>query len=264
MSMWEPFNVEARNSIMLAQESAVEAGNHYIGTEHMLIGVVSVAKSAAAKLLTELGVAPDEVAKAAREIIGSAPAATVEELIFTPNGKRAIELAFAEARALDKNYIGSEHLLLGILGTKGVGSRVLGRFQIDVAALRRKASDVIARRPSRFAYDHVQLAMPAGKEDEARSFYGGLLGMEEVSKPSHLQARGGVWFASGSTKLHLGVDPHFRPAAKAHPALRCTDYAELTARLRAAGITIQTEPYEDRLEHAYINDPFGNRIELIG
>ena len=68
--------------------------------------------------------------------------------------------------------------------------------------------------------DHVQLAMPAGREDEARAFYGQLLGISERAKPADLARRGGVWFERGDFKLHLGVEAEFRPAKKAHPALR--------------------------------------------
>ena len=67
------------------------------------------------------------------------------------------------------------------------------------------------------AIDHVQLAMPAGREDDARAFYAGLLGLSEVPKPPHLAARGGCWFETRDVKIHLGVDPDFRPARKAHP-----------------------------------------------
>jgi 4-hydroxyphenylpyruvate dioxygenase-like putative hemolysin len=72
--------------------------------------------------------------------------------------------------------------------------------------------------------DHVQLAAPPGSEDEARRFYGGLLGMQETPKPPMLAQRGGVWFASGEVQIHIGIEQDFRPARKAHPALRCNHY----------------------------------------
>ena len=81
------------------------------------------------------------------------------------------------------------------------------------------------------AIDHVQLAMPQGEEEAARRFYCDLLGMVEIPKPAELAKRGGCWFASGSVQLHLGVEVDFRPAKKAHPALRCGDYDGLTSRL---------------------------------
>jgi catechol 2,3-dioxygenase-like lactoylglutathione lyase family enzyme len=113
------------------------------------------------------------------------------------------------------------------------------------------------------AYDHVQLAMPAGEEERARAFYLGVLGMTELEKPADLKKRGGAWFASGSLQLHLGVEADFRPALKAHPALRCSDFDALTQRLRSNAVEVRVEAFEDGLRHGYIADPFGNRIELI-
>lgn len=111
--------------------------------------------------------------------------------------------------------------------------------------------------------DHVQLAMPPGEEARARAFYSGLLGMMEVAKPSELAKRGGCWFACGPVQLHLGVENEFRPAKKAHPALRCFDYTGLVARLSSAGIEIKQDDSIPGVQRCHISDPFGNRIELI-
>jgi len=113
------------------------------------------------------------------------------------------------------------------------------------------------------AIDHVQLAMPKGREDAARHFYQDLLGMKELTKPSELAKRGGCWFESGSVQIHLGVEDDFRSAKKAHPALRCTHYTELTSRLRQAGIEIIPDNVLPGTTRCYIHDCFGNRIELI-
>jgi hypothetical protein len=114
------------------------------------------------------------------------------------------------------------------------------------------------------AIDHVQLAMPAGAEETARFFYRDLLGMAEIPKPVELAKRGGCWFQSGSVQLHLGVEADFRPAKKAHPALRCRDYDGLTTRLSAAGIEVVGDDSIPGVRRCHICDPFGNRIELIG
>jgi catechol 2,3-dioxygenase-like lactoylglutathione lyase family enzyme len=111
--------------------------------------------------------------------------------------------------------------------------------------------------------DHVQLAMPPQKEDRARAFYRDLLGMTEIPKPPELARRGGCWFASGNVQIHLGVEADFRPAKKAHPALRCANYAALLERLRKAGIGV-TEPNDiPGVQRCHVHDFFGNRIELI-
>jgi|SRR5882724_4805069 len=114
------------------------------------------------------------------------------------------------------------------------------------------------------AIDHVQLAMPSGGESAARQFYCELLGMVEIPKPTELAKRGGCWFESGPVQVHLGVEKDFRPARKAHPALRCHDYAAFVARLFSAGIDITEAADIPGVRRCHIHDPFGNRIELIG
>ena len=114
------------------------------------------------------------------------------------------------------------------------------------------------------ALDHVQLAIPRGGEDEARRFYVDLLGMTEVAKPEGLRKQGGAWFTSGSVSLHLRVEEDFRAAKKAHPALRCTNYADLTRLLREAGVTVVDDLRIPEFRRCHIFDPFGNRIELVG
>jgi len=111
--------------------------------------------------------------------------------------------------------------------------------------------------------DHVQLAMPSGMEEQACAFYSGLLGMTEIDKPAELKKRGGCWFSSGAVQIHLGVEPDFRPARKAHPALRCHDYDDLVARLKNAGVEVKDDHTIPGVERCHIFDPFGNRIELI-
>ncbi|HYL26797.1 MAG TPA: glyoxalase [Candidatus Nitrosotalea sp.] len=107
--------------------------------------------------------------------------------------------------------------------------------------------------------------MPGGEEAQARTFYVGLLGMTELEKPSELAPRGGVWFRSGDIFLHLRVDPDFRPAARAHPALRCVDYRALVEKLGVSGIsTVSDGRLVEGRPHCCVYDPFGNRIELIG
>ena len=113
------------------------------------------------------------------------------------------------------------------------------------------------------AFDHVQLAMPPGRENDARAFYVVACGMTELPKPAELAKRGGAWFASGALQLHLGVEPDFRPSAKAHPGLRCADLDGLVARLRAGGYEVREDDDLPGMRRAFVKDPFGNRIELI-
>jgi diguanylate cyclase (GGDEF)-like protein/PAS domain S-box-containing protein len=120
-------------------------------------------------------------------------------------------------------------------------------------------------RPTYLGIDHVQLAMPAGPEAEAEAerFYGDLLGFGRIPKPAALAARGGCWFASSTVQLHLGVEEPFQPARKAHPALKIDDLDPLLAQLTAAAVDVRPAEDVDGRRRVHVDDPFGNRIELI-
>ena len=110
---------------------------------------------------------------------------------------------------------------------------------------------------------HVQLAMPKGGEQVARAFYQGLLGLEEVPKPPILAARGGVWFGLDTVRVHLGVEDNFRPARKAHPAFEVDGVVDLLAHLEAEGVEVVRDANLPGYVRGYVQDPFGNRIELL-
>lgn len=111
--------------------------------------------------------------------------------------------------------------------------------------------------------DHVQLAMPPGGEAQARSFYAGVLGIPEIAKPPNLAKRGGCWFERGGLKIHLGVEADFRPARKAHPAFLVEDLPALIAALRQATHEIRSDEPFDGHVRVHVDDPFGNRLELM-
>jgi ribosomal protein S18 acetylase RimI-like enzyme len=113
------------------------------------------------------------------------------------------------------------------------------------------------------AIDHVQLAMPAGGEEQARAFYIGVLGLNEHPKPAVLAARGGAWFGNDHVQLHLGVEADFRAARKAHPALRVDDLNGLAAACRSAGHPPEFDTAVPGVARFYVADPFGNRLEFI-
>lgn len=114
-----------------------------------------------------------------------------------------------------------------------------------------------------YAIDHVQLAMPAGEEARAEEFYAGHLGLQRVPKPAALAARGGCWFEGEGVQLHLGVEEPFHPARKAHPALLVRALPQLLQRLRAAGVPVREDGDLPGYERAFVEDPFGNRLELM-
>lgn len=111
--------------------------------------------------------------------------------------------------------------------------------------------------------DHVQIAIPAGADEQARAFYGGVLGLLEVPKPAPLNASGGMWFQTGVTQIHIGGEAAFVPAKKAHPALIVEGFADYCSLLRARDVAVREEAAVNGRRRAGIVDPFGNRIELI-
>src|SRR4051812_26869455 len=114
--------------------------------------------------------------------------------------------------------------------------------------------------------DHVQLAAPPGCEAQARTFYGGLLGLPELPKPPALAGRGGGWVAGGGRALHVGVEEPFRPARKAHPALRAASAGglrDLARALEAGGHAVRWDDELAGVVRFYVDDPFGNRLEVL-
>jgi catechol 2,3-dioxygenase-like lactoylglutathione lyase family enzyme len=118
---------------------------------------------------------------------------------------------------------------------------------------------------------HVQVCCPPGREDDARRFYAGALGLTEVDKPSALQGRGGAWFraydARGAVvaEVHVGVDEHFTPARRAHPAFVVDDLGRVAESVRARGFEVDDR--ERRSFDGYLRfhtrDGAGNRVEVL-
>lgn len=111
--------------------------------------------------------------------------------------------------------------------------------------------------------DHILIAMPAGREEDARAFYCGVLGMREKIKPPVLAARGGCWFEIGALQVHLGVENNFIPARKAHPAFIVEDLPGMIEKAVQGGYTVTADEPLEGCDRRHVDDPFGNRIELI-
>lgn len=110
---------------------------------------------------------------------------------------------------------------------------------------------------------HVQLACPAGTEDDLRAFFVGVLGFEEIAKPPVLAARGGCWFRGHDIEIHLGVEADFSPALKAHPGFLVHDLDAWADRLRAAGHRVEPDDDFPGMRRFYSADPNGNRLEFL-
>jgi hypothetical protein len=113
------------------------------------------------------------------------------------------------------------------------------------------------------ALDHVQLAAPEGSEPALRTYYIDTLGMTELPKPPALASRGGCWFEAGPVQLHVGIDPDFHPANKAHPGLRVTDIEAYAARLAERGAEVTWDGDLPGHRRFFSHDPVGNRLEFL-
>jgi hypothetical protein len=126
------FTDRARAVVVLAQEEARSFNHNYLGTEHILLGLLREDEGVAAKALASMGVPLGRVRDQVAKIIGEGPTPPAGHIPFTPRAKKALELALREARALDHDYIGTEHILLGLLrGSEGVAGQILETLRVD-------------------------------------------------------------------------------------------------------------------------------------
>ncbi len=143
-SRFEKFSERARRALTFAQEEAQRFNHNYIGTEHILLGLVRESEGVAAKVLTNLGIDLNKVRAAVEFIIGRGGKSTSTELGLTPRAKRVIELAVDEARRLNHNYVGTEHLLLGLLREgEGVAGGVLESLGINLERARAETTRIL-------------------------------------------------------------------------------------------------------------------------
>jgi len=146
--MFERFTDRARQVVVLAQEEAKRLDHNYIGTEHILLGVLRERDGAAAKALESLDISLDAVRQQVEEIIGRGQQAPSGHIPFTPRGKKVLELSLRESQQLGHNYIGTEHILLGLIREgDGVAPQVLVRLGADLNRVRQQVIQVIHDRP---------------------------------------------------------------------------------------------------------------------
>jgi len=130
--MYGRFTEKAERAINISQETAMELGHNYVGTEHLLLGLIKEGSGVAARVLNNQGVTEDKVVKEIEELIGQGDATGEQPIGFTPRTKRVLELSFREARRMGHNYIGTEHLLLGIMKEgESVAVRILTDLGVD-------------------------------------------------------------------------------------------------------------------------------------
>ncbi|HBY96022.1 MAG TPA: NDP-hexose 4-ketoreductase [Chloroflexi bacterium] len=146
---FDRFTKKARRVLSLAQEEAQALNHGYIGTEHLLLGLVREGDGVAARVLKDLGVDLPKVRSAVEDIVGRGKRATLGRIGLTPRTKRVIELAVEEARRLGHHYIGTEHLLLGLAREgNGIAADVLASLGVSLESVRRRTQEVMKQEPS--------------------------------------------------------------------------------------------------------------------
>jgi ATP-dependent Clp protease ATP-binding subunit ClpC len=170
--VFERFTEQARQAVVAAQWEARGLGHDYIGTEHILLGLLTVEDGLAAEVLASLGVGLDEARRRVVEVVGAGDRAPTGQIPFTPSTKKVLELSLRKALGLGHNYIGTEHILLGLAREEGTATRILLDFDVDETKVREA---VIAK---------LELS-PASSRPRPRAAY---------ARPA--------WFGAGSWRPH--------------------------------------------------------------
>jgi ATP-dependent Clp protease ATP-binding subunit ClpC len=145
--MFERFTDRARRVVVLAQEEARSLNHDYVGTEHILLGLLREGQGVAAKALESLEISPEAVREQVEEIIGQGQQAPSGHIPFTPRAKKVLELSLREAQQLGHNYIGTEHILLGLIREgEGVAAQVLNRLGAELGGVRQEVITLLAGR----------------------------------------------------------------------------------------------------------------------
>jgi len=143
--MFERFTDRARRVVVLAQEEAVGLNHNYIGTEHILLGLIREREGVAAKALESLGISLEAVRAQVEETIGQGQSAPTAHIPFTPRAKKVLELSLREALQLSHNYIGTEHILLGLIREgEGVAAQVLVKLGADLPRVRQQVIQLLS------------------------------------------------------------------------------------------------------------------------
>lgn len=146
--MFGRFTERAQKVLILAQQEAREMGYPYVGTEHILLGLIGEGEGVAAKVLAALGIEADRVRQAVSQLVEAAKGQTVSEPVITPRSKRVLELSIDEARRMGVSYVGTEHLLLGLIREgEGVAARVLNAFGADQGKVRSLVGQMLGGQP---------------------------------------------------------------------------------------------------------------------
>ena len=182
--MFERFTERARKVIILAREEAIRLGHNFVGTEHLLLGLIREADGLAVAMLKKLNVDLTGLKREIEKMV--APSKEVSpgsEIPFTPQAKKVLEYAISEARSLGHNYIGTEHLLLGLIREgEGIASLVLRDFGVSVAAAKAQAVELLGEKLRQTTPEGRRLSFE-GFTDHARSVI--VMARDEASRLGH-------------------------------------------------------------------------------
>jgi ATP-dependent Clp protease ATP-binding subunit ClpC len=217
--MFERFTEKAIKVIMLAQEEARRLGHNFVGTEQILLGLIGEGTGVAAKVLKSMGVNLKDARVEVEKIIGRGSGFVAVEIPFTPRAKRVLELSLEEARQLGHNYIGTEHLLLGLIREgEGVAARVLENLGVDLAKVRTQVIRMLG--------ETAEVAAGGGSPAGDRA------GDPDPGSPHQEQP-------GADRRARRGQDRHRRGAGAAHQRRRCARHPGRQAcshpRYRPAG-----------------------------
>jgi ATP-dependent Clp protease ATP-binding subunit ClpC len=157
--VFERFTDRARRVVVLAQEEARLLNHNYIGTEHLLLGLIHEGEGVASQALTSIGISLEDVRQQVQEVIGEGKSAPMGHIPFTPRAKKVLELSLREALQLKHNYIGTEHVLLGLVAEgEGVAAQVLVKMGATLPAVRSEVLKMLQ------GYQGVEQGVEVGPE----------------------------------------------------------------------------------------------------
>jgi hypothetical protein len=185
--MFERFTDRARRVIVLAQEEARLLNHNYIGTEHILLGLISEKEGVAARALTELGISLETIRVEVVEIIGRGKGAPTGHLPFTPRSKKVLELSLREALQLGHNYIGTEHILLGLIREgEGVAAQVLASQGASLERVRQQVVQLLSGYAGGSPLEQVSGGRPRLSQEAVTAMVAGGPGVYEEQEPPEL------------------------------------------------------------------------------
>lgn len=175
--MFERFTDRARRVVVLAQEEAKMLNHNYIGTEHILLGLIHEGEGVAAKALESLGISLDAVREQVQDIIGQGQQQPTGHIPFTPRAKKVLELSLREALQLGHNYIGTEHILLGLIREgEGVAAQVLVKLGADLNKVRQQVIQLLS------GYQGKEPAAVSGAANETQAAQGGSAVLDQFGR----------------------------------------------------------------------------------